>query len=195
MTILTLLIPFTDKVHSVLNGKLLVLKKDPNTERGAIIDIQTKEILVETTRILSIVSIGNNVTVKTESGTIYSFIKVSSLIPTSNKRIETEEAEEAEETEVVEETTTSQSSDFCYNPTVLEVSHKSQLAHYCDQYFQYTYKFAEVLTEAEFLYFCENVKKYKIEPRGAWYESYSSLIQEDDDGRVWTYRFTEPYTD
>jgi hypothetical protein len=167
-----------DGDKAILNGKLLLLRIGKGDGRLKIADALTKEDLWLTTPV--VINRGGNEGVHfvTESGTVYDFINVESLIPTRQiVPTATTEMAHAEDPVV----------DF----TVVSCGQSHKQIHYGDGYDKFTFEFSREIDEFEFVAFLKQ-EGYRITKQEYPYQDYSKV---DGKGTNWTYTWVRCYTD
>lgn len=164
MTVFTLTKPKTG-FRSIINGKLLEIRS--TNDYAEFINIQTKEVLLRTTKVINITRVKHSLIIRTESGSVYEFIDVSSLIPTKP----TDNKEEL--------------------ITLLNKKYKHRDINYGDRYDKTTFTFNRGITEEEFRKFLKE-NNYKIKEKAEWWNDYSTI---EGKGNTWIYKWVRVYTD
>lgn len=193
-TVYTLVTPFptSDKVHSILNGRIVRIKKSKD---GClhIYDAVYGDLLINTTSVYDRDDEpGGFITIRTESGTDYHFRRLDFLIPTAYAAQPPEPSEDPKEDpkdKPEEKVPEPPAPEFSFNVINEEETWKD--IHYGDGHRQIEYTFDREITRDEFLKFCE-AKGHDLKPEGAWYEDYAMIFGE---GSKWTYRWVRRYTD
>ena len=192
-TLFTLRKPMYDQIHSVLNGKVFVVKSNPDNKHMLIMDAADRKVLLESTSAIRRQT-EDGFIVTTESGTVYDLVKVSTLIPTS-------EADSLP--------------DFAYPDEELgpiKEEHVFRHIHYGDGYRGTVYTFDHEISYDEFLNFCQKNEFELINKLEgyAWYEKHGKIldcaivddqripggeVKKNKKHSVWTYLVVDPYTD
>lgn len=182
-----LTVPFTDEVHSVLNGRIFRIKKSDDNIMKVFDALDKTELMTSTTIIDRVDTDDGHVIIKTSSGTVYHLRRLESLLPTA-KAVEPAEPAPAP----VEFPSPEKIAEATGKPDfeVVETKENFKPIHYGDGYDEVVYTFSRDITEDEFRKFCED--RHMMKEKGAWYENYSTIFGK---GNVWTYRWVRVYTD
>lgn len=185
-----------DSLHSVLNGKIFVVHINPDNNHMVISDVLTNCVLLESTHIVKKEETEDGFIVETSSGTVYDFLKVSSLIPTC----------EADDEPVVPR-------HRIVAPMPVDSIHIFRHINYGDGYNGMVFHFATAINYDEFLAYCKTAELNLMDKleNYEWYENHAEIIRgamEDgqridhsnrgksgDKSMYWTYLEVHPYTD
>ncbi len=175
MTVFTLRNKMTGEVQKTLNGKLVIIIRNKN-KTLQIVDITTRLVLVNTTEVISVKEKPDGITFLTESGSVYDFVAVSTLIPTKS------------EPENVVDPVESKPYDF---NVVLE-EREYEPIYYGDGYDTKIYTFDREITENEFRKFLDhNGVYYNLEQKYP-YQDYHKIT---GNGKKWILKKILCYTD
>lgn len=206
----TLIIPFEDNVHQILNGKIFKIRRDPEGDHMVFTDPITQDPILTSTSVRDRKDYDNGISViSTVSGTVYTIQRLSYLIPTIPAHVPAEpvdpttafrkhiqELRESNEKIMTESLAMKQreieaAGDDGSDLVAIAEKEDWQHANYCDAWYQITYKFDHDITEIQFRNFLKAHGK-KIIEKGAWYAKYTKIF---GNGTEWTWREITPYTD